>query len=268
MKQSVKEARSLEFIEIAGTSPAEATRILKLHAYRLQPALDAFYNDPAAMRLADAHRAAGKGGQSAKKLNKLWEKYRDSTNAEETDVDGTIRYCDDLGISPDDVVMLAIAWYTKAPTMGRFRRESWVDAWKASRNDTIELQREYVDTLRNDLKSSDTFRQVYNFTFDYAKNEGQKSMMLDVASDLWTLLVPLDPTANFSAEHLEWWIDFLVRRGSKAVSKDTWILFLEFTRTIDPEFSQHDEEAAWPSVIDDFVDFARARLLKGKMDVA
>ena len=44
------------------------------------------------------------------------------------------------------------------------------------RKDTIELQREHITSLRNDLKAADTFRQVYNFTFEYAKNEGQKSM--------------------------------------------------------------------------------------------
>ena len=60
--------------------------------------------------------------------------------------------------------------------------------------------------------------------------------------------------------------------------------FLDFTRTIDPAFKQYDEDgalfpslprrrlketdlfffdaktAAWPSVIDDFVEYARARI--------
>lgn len=30
--------------------------------------------------------------------------------------------------------------------------------------------------LSTDLSTSDTFRKVYNFTFDYAKTEGQKGM--------------------------------------------------------------------------------------------
>lgn len=45
-----------------------------------------------------------------------------------------------------------------------------------TRGDTIEKQKEYVDGLRNKLKQPDTFREVYNYSFDYAKQEGQKSM--------------------------------------------------------------------------------------------
>lgn len=44
------------------------------------------------------------------------------------------------------------------------------------RKDTIEHQKSYIVRLRSDLKDPETFRKIYNFTFDYAKTEGQKSM--------------------------------------------------------------------------------------------
>jgi len=44
------------------------------------------------------------------------------------------------------------------------------------RRDSVEQQREYIDTLRQKLTQPDSFREVYNYTFDYAKEEGQKSM--------------------------------------------------------------------------------------------
>lgn len=94
--------------------------------------------------------------------------------------------------------MLAVAWLTKAPTMGRFAKKGWIDGWKearyacdlvrpldapsadcfpaARRKDTLDQQRAYVGRLRSDLQLPETFRKVYNFTFDYAKTEGQKSM--------------------------------------------------------------------------------------------
>lgn len=47
---------------------------------------------------------------------------------------------------------------------------------------------------------------------------------LEIAHELWNLLIPLDPDSTFSSAHLGWWQEFLVQRGSKAVSKDTWNL--------------------------------------------
>lgn len=111
------------------------------------------------------------------------------------------------------------------------------------RKDTLDLQRAHISRLRADLKESDAFRKIYNFVFDYAKTEGQKSMRestfrpappsssrlilnaeLEIANELWSLLLPLDPDAKFPLEHLRWWQDFLVQRGNRAVSKDTWNL--------------------------------------------
>lgn len=56
-------------------STFEASRFLKAAAWRLEPALDAFYNDPLAVATAEAHREASSGGGAAKKLEALWDKY-------------------------------------------------------------------------------------------------------------------------------------------------------------------------------------------------
>lgn len=258
--KATKDTRTREFTEITGASVLEAARFLKMASWRVEPALNAFYNDPSACRAADLLRQQSSGGMLGRNLEKLWDRYRDTKNPEQTDFEGTTHYCDDLGIDPSDVVMLALAWLLSAPTMPRFSKKGFVEGWKSVGKDTIEHQKSYIVRLRSDLKDPETFRKIYNFTFDYAKTEGQKSMKLEFASELWNLLIPLDPDSQFPAEHLSWWQEFLVERGSKAVSKDTWTLFLEFTRTIDPLFLRHDDEAAWPSLIDDFVITARQRL--------
>lgn len=48
-------------------------------------------------------------------------------------MDGTMRYCEDLDVNPEEIVMLALAYFTKAPTMGRFSRKGWIDAWQGVR---------------------------------------------------------------------------------------------------------------------------------------
>lgn len=134
------------------TRASEAGRFLKATSWRLEAALDAFYNDAAAVRAADLHREQSTGGASVRNLEKLWERYRgeqvrvasmeqrraddlsiDPKQLDETGIDGTILYCQDLGVEPEDVVMLAVAWLTKAPTMGRFAKKGWIDGWKEAR---------------------------------------------------------------------------------------------------------------------------------------
>lgn len=57
---------------------SEAARFLKAAGWRLETALDSFYNDPGAVRAADQHREQSKGGGASvvKNLEKLWERYR------------------------------------------------------------------------------------------------------------------------------------------------------------------------------------------------
>ncbi|KAJ7038883.1 Cullin binding-domain-containing protein [Mycena alexandri] len=70
-------------------------------------------------------------------------------------------------------------------------------------------------------------------------------------------------TAGFAPEHVDWWFEFLGTHGGKGVSKDTWVMFLDFVRTVDARFETYDMEAAWPSTIDDFVEWAKVRVAGG-----
>lgn len=45
---------------------------------------------------------------------------------------------------------------------------------------------------------------------------------------------------QFTSKHFDQWIEFQTKKN-KAVSKDTWNLFVDFMRTIDAEFKQYDE---------------------------
>jgi DCN1-like protein 1/2 len=86
---------------------------------------------------------------------------------------------------------------------------------------------------------------------------------LIVALDMWTLFIPPalsgSPSAlsrlppgvppntpsteppQFSEADFDAWIEF--QRGkNRAVSKDTWSLFIDFVRSIDKDFKEYDEE--------------------------
>ncbi|KAH6912125.1 Cullin binding-domain-containing protein [Coprinopsis sp. MPI-PUGE-AT-0042] len=202
-------------------------------------------------------------------------------NGDEITIDGTIQLCEDLEVDPEDVVMLAVAYELKSPKVGEWTKQGWLDGWKNLGVDSIAAMKPVVQRLRSQLSSDPGyFRKVYNHTFDFARNEGQRSLGLDTAQAFWNLLLPhgleggalshsdedqdvrMSETGDdgFKREYVDWWFEFLNEKGGKGVSKDTWQMLFDFIRTIDSQFKNYDEEAAWPSAFDEFVEYARNRL--------
>jgi len=110
-------------------------------------------------------------------------------------VDGTISFCGDLEVDPEDVVLLAIAFELKSPRMGLWKRDGWVNGWKSigyavlprmaihseilsfCRADAIPAMKAALPKLRDQLGSDPVyFKKVYNYTFDFARSEGQRSL--------------------------------------------------------------------------------------------
>lgn len=158
-----------------------------------------------------------------------------------------MRYLQDLGLSLDEPVVLAILTELAAPTMGELTRSGFVDGWKrlryAPRPSTLQSihhsteppppptfsphltkapphsaatlsdQKSTLPNLRTSLSSSSTspqglFRQTYKHTFRLALAPGQRSLPLDTALEYWRLL--LSPPA------LKWntkttpWLDYWI----------------------------------------------------------
>ena len=247
-------------------------------------------------------------------------------DGDEVNVEGTLKWCGDLGVDPEDVVLLPIAYELKSPSVGSFPRKPWIDGWKSLCCDSISSMQAALPKLRNKLANDPTyFTSVYNYTFEFAKSGAQRSIGVDVAIAFWGLLIPhgLTGTAlahtsssedddddddddtsmdteGWKPEFTDWWFEFLTTKGGKGVSKDTWTMvgptfslaffflitgctplcsqLLDFVRTIDSKFQNHDYDceyihsnnwhvcftpehfppiAAWPSSIDDFVTWVK-----------
>jgi DCN1-like protein 1/2 len=114
----------------------------------------------------------------------------------------------------------------------------------------------------------DYLKKVYRFTFTFLLEEGQKTLRmyypfstplhiltgitaLETATAYWKLL--LEPLYG---DKIEIWCNFLEREWKQAISKDTWNMFFVFLQDWDkdPQLKEYDEEAAWPSLIDAFVE--------------
>ncbi|GJE88982.1 defective in Cullin neddylation protein 1 [Phanerochaete sordida] len=266
-----------QFCMVTGASQRDARKYIEKYK-GTEPALNAFYNDMSTRSTA---------APSSSKLGQLFDQYKDA-DGDEISADGTLKFCEDLAVDPEDVVLLAVAYELKSPRMGEWTRKGWVDGWKAVGADSIPTMKTALLRLRDKLGSDPGyFQKVYNYTFEFSRPPGQRSLGMDMAKPFWGLLLPhglqggaLSHTPStrdgdgddrmggveegWQDAYMEWWFDFLDEKKLKGVSKDVWQMFLEFVRTIDAKFEKYDAEAAWPSTIDDFVEYARNRLASGQ----
>ncbi|TFK36066.1 hypothetical protein BDQ12DRAFT_257920 [Crucibulum laeve] len=115
-----------QFCGVTGASTKDAKKFLDKYK-RVDVAIDAYYNDPNA--LATMGRQTTSSQPSTSKLNALFDKYKDR-DGEDITVDGTIKLCEDLEVDPEDVVLLAIAYELKSPSLGQWKKQGWTEGWK------------------------------------------------------------------------------------------------------------------------------------------
>ncbi|KAA1474110.1 DUF298-domain-containing protein [Dentipellis sp. KUC8613] len=280
-RSSVEDEKIVQFCGITGATAREAKRYIDKYN-RVDMAVDSYYNELSSGRVA---KSGSDGAPSTSKLNQLFDTYKDP-DGDDITVDGTIKLCEDLGVDPEDVVLLAVAYELKSPRVGEWARKGWIEGWKNVGCDTIATMKTALLRLRDKLGSDlGYFQKVYSYTFEFARAEGQRSLGLETAQAFWGLLLPhglqggalahirardddgddsmQGEEEGWKEEYTQWWFDFLNEKGGKGVSKDTWLMFLDFVRTIDSKFEKYDMEAAWPSTIDDFVEWAKVRIAAG-----
>ncbi|KAK0200708.1 defective in Cullin neddylation protein 1, partial [Desarmillaria ectypa] len=279
--KKMSDETTAQFCSVTGAPAKDAKRYLDKYK-RLDAALDAYFNDPVSRRGGGSATAA-----STSKLNALFDKYKADPDGDEITIDGTIKFCEDLSVNPEDVVLLSVAYELKSNRMGEWGRQGWLEGWKNLGCDNTPAMRASLPKLSQKLSSDPNyFRKVYNHTFEFGRLEGQRSLAMDSAQAFWALLLPhglkggalshttstdeddvdMDATSEegWKDQYTQWWFEYLEAKGGKGVSKDTWSMFLDFVRSIDAKFEKYDAEGdfteAWPSTIDDFVEWARERL--------
>lgn len=170
-------------------------------------------------------------------------------DGDEITVGGALKWCEDLGVDPEDVVLLPLAYELKSPAVGSFPRKPWIDGWKSLGCDSIPSMKAALPRLRDKLANDPSyFTSVYNYTFEFAKTSGQRSIGVETAIAFWGLLIPhgltgtalahasgedsddeeedasMDTGEGWKPEFTDWWFDFLASKGGKGVSKDTWTM--------------------------------------------
>mmetsp|Transcript_42777 Transcript_42777/g.99859 ORF Transcript_42777/g.99859 Transcript_42777/m.99859 type:complete len:258 (-) Transcript_42777:250-1023(-) len=234
------------FQQITGAPQRLAMEFLRRLNWSLDQALDVFFAE------GNSFGAAPQEHLDAKKLDAFFRKY---ASAEDQTIrpEGIEELCTDLGISTLDPVTLVLAWHCRAQQMGVFSREEFQTGMQRLGSDELPKLRAKLPEMRQALQDRGACKEVYAFTFQFALDQGQRCLPVDMCIEFWKLLLP----AHFSL--LETWISWVEQNVKNHVSKDTWMMLFDLATQVKPDLSDYDlQNGAWPVVLDEFVDFVRS----------
>ncbi|XP_038051110.1 DCN1-like protein 1 [Patiria miniata] len=245
LKSSQKD-KVRQFISFTKTGEKTAIYCLSQHDWKLEHAFDSYFTNP------DFYFREPKPAVDKKALDKLYNNYKDPHDEDKILAEGVAKFCDDLKLDPTSRTVLVIAWKFKAATQCEFTKREFIDGMTYLGCDSIDKLKSKLPSVESDLRDSAKFKDFYQFTFNFAKNPGQKSLDLEMAIAYWNIVL------EGKFQFLDLWCKFLTEHHKKSIPRDTWNLLLDFSNMISDDMSNYDEEGAWPVLIDDFVEYARS----------
>eukprot|EP00045_Choanoeca_perplexa_P003925 m.34392 g.34392 ORF g.34392 m.34392 type:complete len:230 (+) comp12298_c0_seq1:242-931(+) len=166
--------------------------------------------------------------------------------------DGTMQLCDDLNVTPENVLLLVLAFKCQCQRMGTFTHEEWMQGMSELRVDSTEGLKAKFPVLEAVLQDPVEFKELFRYGYQFAKSAletpGQKSIDKQLAKDMLTVLLrsrwPLLPAFQ----------TFLDNNPIKIINRDQWMSILEFSQVHVGDVEAYDENGAWPVLLDDFVE--------------
>ena len=151
--------------------------------------------------------------------------------------------------------------------MCRFSRAEFTEGFRSLKVDSLRGMQIRLPELTTDVNNRpDLFKDLYRFTFRFgvasvvASERGYhsaekviclKTLPTDMAILLWQLVF-----CQREPPILQRWIKFLQSHPQvRGIQRDTWNMFLNFCDVVGSDLSTYDDNEAWPSLFDDFVEY-------------
>ncbi|XP_021508505.1 DCN1-like protein 5 isoform X2 [Meriones unguiculatus] len=103
--------------------------------------------------------------------------------------EGMEKFCEDIGVEPENIIMLVLAWKLEAESMGFFTKEEWLKGMTSLQCDCTEKLQSRFEFLRSQLNDISSFKNIYRYAFDFARDKDQRSLDIDTAKSMLALLL-------------------------------------------------------------------------------
>lgn len=238
--------RVTQFRNITGANDKQAIDCLRQAGWSVEGGIEVFY--------ASGMQATPSADTS--NIEKMFQRYKDAGDSTKMMAEGIATLCEDLGVEPSDIALLVLSYHLSARIMCEYSREEWVTGLSKLGIDSLDKLRGKLSELRGELQDTQRFHDVYNYSFQWACEEGKKVMQLDTALAMWQLLY----ADERRWQYIDDWCEFLQEHHKgRTISRDTWAQLFEFARQIKPDFSNYDDAGAWPYLMDEFVEYMRKK---------
>lgn len=118
---------------------------------------------------------------------------------------------------------------------------------------TINELKDALVKLEKEIEKSG-YKKFYSFCFDFARESDKKLLDIEVAIGLWNTILKDKFT------HYDLWLKFLKEKDIKSINRDSFTVLYDFATKIDDKMENYDENDAWPSILDSFVEFSKPLL--------
>ncbi|KAF9613658.1 hypothetical protein IFM89_009546 [Coptis chinensis] len=176
------------------------------------------------------------------------------------DPEGIESLCSDVGVDYTNVRILMLAWKMKAEKQGYFTLDEWRKGLKALKVDNVSKLKKALPDLEKEVRTPENFTDFYSFAFQYClTEEKQKNIDIESCCELLNLVLRTKFCAQVDSfiEYLNYQCDY------KVINMDQWMGFLRFCNEISfPDFTNYDEDLAWPLILDNFVEWIREKQAK------
>lgn len=96
------------------------------------------------------------------------------------------KFCEDIGVEPENIVMLVLAYKMGATQMGFFSQQEWLKGLTDLECDSTAKMVVKLDYLRSILNDPNSFKSIYRYAYDFAKVRELSADNDDVICDIHT----------------------------------------------------------------------------------